>query len=461
MIAPERVRDLNRAGERPGRFVLYWMQQSQRAEDNPALEHAVSLANERRLPVVALFCLCAFPEATLRHYVFMLQGLAETARHLERRGIPLLVLRRRPDEGVPEIAQDAALMVADAGYLRVQKQWRRAVARAVLCRVVHVEADAVVPVETASVKEEYSAATLRRRIRPLLARFLVPPEPPLPVRRDGLGLRLDHGARVRLSDEAAFRGALRGLRLDRSVPPTDHFIGGASEAERRLDAFLAGGLRDYADAARDPARDAVSHLSPYLHFGQISALRVAARVEGAAGASAAAKEAFLEQIIVRRELAMNFVFYNPRYDTFGALPPWARNTLRAHAADRREYLYSPADLEGARTHDPYWNAAQRQLLLAGWMHNTLRMYWGKKILEWSPTPEEAFRAALYLNNKYLLDGRDPNGFAGVAWCFGKHDRPWAERPVFGTVRYMNANGLRRKYDMDAVLRRVEALTEHG
>jgi deoxyribodipyrimidine photo-lyase len=154
---------------------------------------------------------------------------------------------------------------------------------------------------------------------------------------------------------------------------------------------------------------------------------------------------------------MNFVHYNPRYDTPEALPDWARKTLREHGKDRREYLYSLPDLEGARTHDPYWNAAQDEMVATGRMHNYMRMYWGKKILEWSATPDEAFRTALYLNNKYELDGRDPNGFAGVAWCFGKHDRPWSERKIFGKVRYMNAAGLERKFDMGAYVRKVNAL----
>jgi deoxyribodipyrimidine photo-lyase len=151
---------------------------------------------------------------------------------------------------------------------------------------------------------------------------------------------------------------------------------------------------------------------------------------------------------------MNFVNFNDRYDSYDCLPEWAKQTLRAHKSDRRQYQYSFEELEEARTHDPYWNAAQREMVLFGKMHNYMRMYWGKKILEWTRKPEDAFRVALQLNNKYELDGRDPNGFTGVAWCFGKHDRPWQERKVFGKVRYMNAEGLRRKFDMDAYVRRV-------
>jgi len=201
----------------------------------------------------------------------------------------------------------------------------------------------------------------------------------------------------------------------------------------------------------------VSHMSPYLHFGQISPLYIALQARRAREAPVEAREAFLEELIVRRELSMNFVYRNPKYDRYAALPAWARRSLARHARDARPYRYGPKRLENARTHDPFWNAAQREMTITGKMHNTMRMYWGKKIIEWSASPEEAFRRALYLNNKYELDGRDPNSFAGVAWCFGKHDRPWTERPVFGYVRYMNDRGLRRKYDMDAYLRKIASL----
>jgi len=170
-------------------------------------------------------------------------------------------------------------------------------------------------------------------------------------------------------------------------------------------------------------------------------------------------ESFLEELIIRRELSMNFVTFNPFYDRLRSLPHWALATLKEHEKDAREYLYSRQEFEEARTHDPYWNAAQREMALTGKMHGYMRMYWGKKILEWSSTPMEAFQTALELNNRFELDGRDPNGFTGVAWCFGKHDRAWAERPVFGKVRYMNANGLRRKFDADLYVRNIAALSD--
>jgi deoxyribodipyrimidine photo-lyase len=192
-------------------------------------------------------------------------------------------------------------------------------------------------------------------------------------------------------------------------------------------------------------------MSPYLHFGQISPLFIALKVKETRSPGV---EAFLEELIVRRELSMNFVFYNEKYDSFEGLPEWAKKALKTHQRDKRQYLYSLEEFENAKTHDPYWNAAQREMVVKGKMHGYMRMYWGKKILEWAKTPEEAFRTALYLNNKYELDGRDPNGFTGVAWCFGKHDRPWGERPIFGNVRYMNDKGLKRKFDADEYVKMI-------
>lgn len=448
MIQPERVQMLNRKAEQTGRYVLYWMQASQRAECNAALEYALRLANERGKPLVVCFGLTdAFPEANLRHYRFMLEGLREAQTSLRERGIQMAVRLGQPDDVAVEFARDAVLAVTDRGYLRIQRQWRARAAERMPCPLTQVEGDVVVPVEAASPKEEYSAATLRPKIHRRLAEFLVPLREGLP-RVDSLGLNLDS---VPLADESH---ALSLLDIDRSVPASPLFRGGTTEAKRRLAEFMRNHLHHYADLRNDPNADAVSHMSPYLHFGQISPLYIALEVQKAGGPGA---EAYLEELLVRRELSMNFVLYNPRYDSHEGLPSWALKTLAEHERDAREYLYSRDELERAQTHDPYWNAAQQEMVITGKMHGYMRMYWGKKILEWTPSAAEAFRIALYLNNKYELDGRDPNGFAGVAWCFGKHDRPWASRPVFGSVRYMNANGLRRKFDADAYVRKVQRM----
>jgi deoxyribodipyrimidine photo-lyase len=448
MIHPERITPLNRQPARSGRRVLYWMQASQRVSWNHALEFAVREANGRDLPVVVFFGLTPdFPEANLRHYRFLLEGLREVRRDLEGRGILFVLRAVSPEIGVVGLCRDAALLLVDRGYLRIQKAWRDAVARDAPCPVVQVESDAIVPVESASSREEFSAATLRPKIRALLPDFLFPLEH-TPVRRDSLGLRLES-----LPAEDV-DSVLSGLPVDRSVAAAPGFRGGSGEARKRLKRFLSRALDHYHTDRNVPGSDAASDLSPYLHFGQISSLEIALAVRDSRRGSPEAKESFLEQLIIRRELAMNFVHRNPAYDAYeGAVPAWARRTLEEHARDPRAYLYSLRDLEEARTHDPYWNAAQREMVRTGKMHNYLRMYWGKKILEWSVSPEEAFRTALALNNRWELDGRDPNGFAGVAWCFGRHDRPWGERPVFGKVRYMNAAGLRRKFDLAPYLER--------
>lgn len=235
------------------------------------------------------------------------------------------------------------------------------------------------------------------------------------------------------------------LKIDSRVRPVKDFIGGTTAAKRHLYDFLEHKLHRYSVERNDPNSNAISNLSPYLHFGQISPLYVALK---ALDTDEEACESFLEELVVRRELAINFAYYNPNYDSYSGLPAWAKRTLDHHRRDRREVIHERADFEKANTHDKYWNAAQREMLSSGKMHGYMRMYWGKKIMEWTESPEEAFKIALYLNNKYELDGRDPNGFTGVSWCFGKHDRPWAERAIFGNIRYMNENGLKRKFDAD-------------
>ncbi len=318
--------------------------------------------------------------------------------------------------------------------------------------MVEVEGDVVVPLEVASGRAETAARTLRPRLQRVWDEYLRALEDAA-VQKSALDLRFE--GVVDLSD---LEGVLGSLQLDRSVAPVGRFQGGTAEARRRLQQFLAARLDGYADARSEPAAFQCSLLSPYLHFGQISPVEIALAVRDAKQAADADRRAYLEELIVRRELAANFVEFEPRYDDYACLPGWARATLDAHRADRRPHIYTREQLESARTHDRYWNAAMREMRDTGFMHNYMRMYWAKKILEWSADPAAAFRTVLHLNNKYFLDGRDANSYANVAWVFGLHDRPWPERPVFGKVRYMNAKGLERKFDMAAYLRAVDALT---
>jgi len=449
---------LNREPVRKGRYVLYWMQASQRAVENPALDAAIARANSLDLPVLCVFGLTAsYPEANLRHYAFMIEGLAETRASLARFGITLTVLRAEPDEAALAVAGEAALIVCDCGYLRHQRRWRARVAKESPCAVLQVESDAVVPVAAASTKAEWSAATLRPKILKLRDGYLAPtPARATPFRaprpkRDSLGISVP-GAVSGLDGEL-----LEALPLDRSVAPAEGTKGGTSRALALLHSYIEEKLPFYADERNDPGLETQSGLSPYLHFGQVSPITIARAVRRASGVSEAARVAFLEQLIVRRELSMNFVAHTAAYDSFACLPAWARATLAAHARDARPHQYSARQLEEGRTHDPYWNAAMSEMRLTGRLHGYMRMYWGKKIIEWSPSPAAAFRTALRLNNRYFLDGRDPNSYAGVAWCFGLHDRPWQQRPIFGMVRYMNESGLRRKFDIEGYVRRIEGL----
>ena len=454
MIHDSRIRPLNDDPVRRGAYVLYWMQQSQRTSFNHALDHAVSEANSRGLPVVVAFGLTDdYPEANARHYAFMLEGLHDVASELRDRRIRLVVRRGSPDDVALKLSRGAALVVCDRGYLRHQKAWRERVALEAKRSVVEVESDAVVPVEIASHKEEIGARTLRPRIHRAQDAFLRN----FPEGRVENGPRsLDVEGDVDPHDP---EGTLASLRVDRSVPRVRRFHGGSVEARRRLEAFVRGGIHGYADGRNEPADWHTSLLSPYLHFGQISPVEVALAARGARRGGHEDRAAFLEELVVRRELSMNFVHYNRHYDAFRCLPGWARKTLDEHRDDERPVVYTRAKLEAARTHDPYWNAAMREMVYTGFMHNYMRMYWGKKILEWSRTPQIAYRTALYLNNKYFLDGRDPNSFAGVAWCFGLHDRGWTERPIFGKVRYMNDRGLERKFDIDRYVSGVEELVQ--
>jgi len=446
-----RLAMLNEEPAREGKHVLYWMQASQRTRFNPALEHAVKRANKLKLPLLVGFGLMDnYPEASERHYAFMLQGLADVKSGLADRGIGLVIRHGSPPRVALELAEHAAMIVCDRGYLRHQKQWRDQVADEAGCCVEQVEGDVVVPVEEASDKSEFAARTLRPKIHRLRDQYLKPCSPVKVAVRQG---------RWKMSNDIDFSdipGTLAKLKIDRSVKQVAHFHGGEIEAQRRLRHFLKHSLNGYRDGRNEPAGDVTSTLSPYLHFGQISPVDIALQVQ-ASDAPSQDKEAFLEELIVRRELAMNFVNFNPHYDSYDGLPAWAQRTLRAHTADHRPYIYARKELENGQTHDRFWNAAQRQMTATGYMHNYMRMYWGKKVLEWKRTPREAYDDLIYLNNKYFLDGRDPASFANVGWIFGLHDRPWQNRPIFGTVRYMNHAGLQRKFDMEAYVRKVEAL----
>lgn len=454
MVEADRIKCLNSKDIMDRPDVIYWMQSSQRIEYNHAFEFALESANNLGKNLIVYFGITEnYPQANERHYYFMLEGLKEIKRELEKINVRMLILKNSPEAGILKLLNHAAMIVVDRGYLKHEISWRSHVAEASDCSVVQVETNVIVPVEAASSKEEYSAATLRRKLEKIKERFLN-----VIKETEYMGAYETDKNFPKEIDIEDVDAAIAKLNIDKSVGQISQMHGGTLEAKARLEVFLKERLYKFDSKRNDPSEEYCSNLSPYLHFGQISPLYVYLKVlnyQISSAEMAEGRKAFLEELFVRRELAMNFVYYNKNYDSYECLPEWALKTLSKHSDDRREYIYETKDFEFAKTHDEYWNAAQLELLKYGKMHGYMRMYWGKKILEWSETPQSAYDMALYLNNKYEIDGRDPNGFAGIAWCFGKHDRPWGEREIFGNVRCMVYSGLKRKFNMAKYVQKLE------
>ena len=419
-----------------GLCVLYWMRRSLRARDNPALETAIQVGNALGKPVLVFFGLVPVANANLRHYAFLMQGFPEIHEELTRRKVGF-VLRRYPENSVVKLCDEvqAALLVTDENPLRGPEHHLGRVVRDLRIPIWSVDSDVVVPGSLIPTKQ-YAARIIRPKLLRLREEFLI----------KGRNRAARIAWRRSLPSLQCDQSCLEGLKIDRSIQPVKHQRGGTRAALRILSEFVRNRLADYPALHNHPETGGTSQLSAYLHFGQISPVTVALQVLRAS-ASRPAKEAFLDQLITWRELAINFVRHHDLYDTIECAEPWAQRTLAEHARDKRPVLYSERQLENAETHDPLWNAAQIQMVERGWMHNYMRMYWAKKILEWSRSPADAFRIAVRLNDKYEIDGRDPNGYAGIAWAIaGKFDRPWPERPIFGQIRYMSGTSTGRKFD---------------
>jgi len=443
MVNRKRVRVLSKGDKRAGP-VLYWMSRDQRVRDNWALLFAQELALQGKVPMAVVFCLVSkFLHATMRQYGFMLRGLQEVERNLEEKNIPFFLLRGSPASEISRFVAKYAVggLVADFDPLHIKGEWKEAVAKAIDIPFYEVDARNVVPCWIASPKQEYGAYTLRPKIRKALPEFL----------EDFPRLRKHPIAWKGKREKILWTEVEKTLQVDRTISEVDWIEPGEGAARKALRAFLRGKLDAYYQGRNDPTEDAQSNLSPYLHFGHVSAQRVALEVPRN-DATKESREAFLEELIVRRELSDNFCFYNDHYDDFEGFPEWAKKTLNHHRKDRREHIYSLEDFEGANAHDQLWNAAQKEMVRTGKMHGYMRMYWGKKILEWTKSPEEALRIAIYLNDRYELDGRDTNGYTGIAWCIGGvHDRAWPERPIFGKIRSMSYNGCKSKFDVKAYI----------
>ena len=423
--------------------VVYWMQRDQRASDNWALIKAQDMAIELRQPLIVVFCLAeSFIGATKKHFDFMLKGLIDTANSLKEKSIPFSLLVGTPEDVLLQFLTkiDAGLLVTDLNPLKITREWKEKVAKKLKISFIEVDAHNIVPVFKASDKQEFGAYTIRPKINRLLGDYLVPfneiHRHPFQVDVESIGFL----------DSLSFEN-------NKLVSDVGGIAAGSETAQVVLEDFIQNKLHQY-HLRNNPNMDVCSGLSAFLHFGQISAQRVALDVME----SGIPCEEFLEELIVRRELADNFCYYNKDYDNVLGFPNWSRETHLIHKEDTRTWIYSIEQLENAKTHDNLWNASQRQMTIQGKMPGYLRMYWAKKILEWTSSAEEAMHASIYLNDKYQIDGRDPNGYAGIAWSLGGvHDRAWGERPVFGKIRYMNYNGCRRKFDIDEYIRFVDSL----
>jgi deoxyribodipyrimidine photo-lyase len=426
--------------------VVYRMSRDQRADDNWALLFAAQLAQSLSRPLMVVFTLMpGYPGACSRHFDFMLAGLLETEDRLKELNIPFYILTDDDPQAALHyfvFQNNICAVVSDFDPLRHKQAWGKSTDT--FSGTAHYEVDThnIVPCRQASSKAEFGAYTIRPKIKRLLPEFLTPfPElqkqPPIPpVTGDNL-----HTVR--------HASALCGFNNIERCRTTK---AGSSYALKILEDFLQNRLKNYDTDRNDPGREGQSGLSPYLHFGQLSAQRVA--LEALKMPPSAGREAFLEELITRRELSDNFCFYNAAYDSPAGFPEWAKQNIELHRNDIREYWYDLSTLEKANTHDKLWNAAQIEMAVSGKMHGYLRMYWAKKILEWTPSVETAMRYAIYLNDTYSLDGRDPNGYAGIAWSMGGvHDRAWFSRPVFGRIRYMNYSGCRKKFDTNAYIKK--------
>lgn len=438
-----------------GDYILYWMQTTQRLEDNWALRLAVTEADRIGKPLLIHHGLDPhYPYASARFHTFMMQGAQEMARRADALGLTyrFALRRRRRDDNrvVDRLANRAAVVITDLFPTAGVAERSAKLAARVNCRVIAVDSVGVIP-SASFHKEEYAARTIRPKIAKLLEHALEGVE--------------DRAPRRSLSDATLASLGVEWLDVSNCDIPRevgaceiDHDVaavaarGGLAAARERLASFANDGLHDYAERRRNPSDDGgSSRLSPYLHNGMISPLEIVAAVREAAGKEQS--DAFLNEMLTWRELALNFCLRNPQYASLDALPDWVHRSMAAHAGDEREVTYTLEELEGARTYDDIWNAGQRELVETGHMHNVVRMLWGKSVITWAPDYERALSWLLHLNNKYGLDGRDPNSFAGIQWCFGKFDRPFATRPVWGTIRPMSLTRARVKYDVDRYLER--------
>lgn len=443
----ERVQLLNdKSANNDGKYILYWMQMFKRTEYNHALNFAIEQANERNLPLVVYEGLkFYYPWASDRIHTFILEGVEEKRKEFEKRGIKYVFYLQKdensPKDTVAKLAKDAVLLVTDDFPCFIIPDHNKAIVKKAEIPVYAVDSNGVIPMSRFE-KEEYAAYTIRPKVKKVLGDYLKP------FKKEKISVKADK-LKIDCPDtevnEKNIEKLVSECAIDHSVKPSFLYHGGTENGRKRLKKFVKNILEDYDEARNKPEKDGSSRLSSYLHFGFLSSLEIALAVKDS-DAPQASKDAYLEEIIVRRELSYNLTRFNPHYDSLKALPDWVQQTMRKHITDARAPIYSLEQLEFSKTYDELWNAAQREMVETGEIHNYVRMLWGKNVIGWTRSYEEAFEILVHLNNKYCLDGRNPNSYAGILWCFGKHDRPWMERPVFGTMRYMTSNSTGKKFD---------------
>ncbi len=456
----ERVVQLNDKPVNPdAKYVLYWMQMFKRVENNHALIYAIRQANELKLPLVVYEGLkYYYPWASDRIHTFILEGVEEKHKAFEKLGVRYVFYlqkdRGAPKQTVAKLAKDAALIVTDDFPCFIIPQHNERISGKATVPVFAVDSNGIIPMSKFD-KEEYGAYTIRPKIKKLLDNYLKPlPEEKVKIKSFDIEVECPE---TPVTSETISK-LVSECDIDHSVQPSEVYHGGTSQGRRRLKKFVEEILPDYDNARSKPDRDGSSRLSSYLHFGFLSPLEIALAVKDA-DAPQESRDAYLEELIVRRELSYNLTRHNAKYDSLESLPAWVHKTMRAHVDDERQFLYTLEELETGQTHDELWNAAQREMVVTGEMHNYVRMLWGKNVIAWSRSYEEAFETLVHLNNKYCLDGRNPNSYAGILWCFGKHDRPWMERPVFGMMRYMTTGSTGKKFDSKKYIEWTKTLSQ--
>ncbi len=460
-----RVLELNKAPATEGTCVLYVMSRDQRTRDNHALLEAQAEALEHKLPLLVVFNLLPVSGYRKReHYQFMVEGLKEVEADLQKKAIPFVVTIGSMPKNIRALARDMMphSIYFDFSPLRGPRAAQKELAGAVDCRVVVVDTHNIIPVWVTSDKEEWAAHTIRRKIHSHIEDWAHEP-----------GVLRKHPHEFTPKPTGASWSEVNEILEKIPKSGIAHsFTPGEAAAKRKVSSFIETGLLKYANDRNDALANAQSDLSPYLHYGQISALRILLDImdkkshppqiltsfkmpiHGKEAHESNSIDSFIEELVVRKELADNFCFYNPHYDSLKGAKDWAAKTLADHADDPREFVYTKAQLENAKTHDELWNAAQNQLRKSGKIHGYMRMYWAKKILEWTNTPETAISWAVEFNDSYHLDGGDPNGYVGILWSIaGMHDRPWFDRSVYGTIRYMAQSGAEKRFDTKKYIER--------